>query len=495
MAKYLATSLAMEKVVSAPRVIRSCLPISTISMSFVGSLSRSTMLPASRAAMVPVFMATPTSACARAGASLVPSPHMATSLPFACSSRISFSFISGVACARKSSTPDSAAMAAAVSGLSPVIITVRMPILRRLAKRSRMPPFTMSFRCMTPSSFPSFATASGVPPDLAMRSTMLRKSRAVSAPSASTAAAAASPPAAENPLAARTCPITASTAPLRMEEPSMSTPLMRVCAVKGTKVACVALISRPRNPYFSFASTTMERPSGVSSESEDSCAASARSCSLTPGRARNSDAWRLPSVIVPVLSSNNVSTSPAASTARPDMASTLKRTNRSMPAMPMAESNAPMVVGMSVTNSATSTSTDKVPPAYRAKLGIVATAKTKMIVMPASRMLSAISLGVFCRSAPSTSAIMRSRKVLPLVAVIFTTIQSDNTRVPPVTAERSPPDSRMTGALSPVMADSSTEATPSTISPSEGINSPASTSTRLPRSNCVAGTLRQTFIC
>ena len=40
-----------------------------------------------------------------------------------------------------------------------------------------------------------------------------------------------------------------------------------------------------------------------------------------------------------------MSTSPAASTARPDMASTLKRTSRSMPAMPMADSSAPMVVG------------------------------------------------------------------------------------------------------------------------------------------------------
>src|SRR3954449_11755402 len=66
-AKYFATSLAIEKVVSAPRVISNCLPISTISISLVGSLSRSTMLPASRAAMVPVFMATPTSACASAG--------------------------------------------------------------------------------------------------------------------------------------------------------------------------------------------------------------------------------------------------------------------------------------------------------------------------------------------------------------------------------------------------------------------------------------------
>ncbi len=62
MAKYLATSLAMENVVSEPRVISSCLPISTTSISLVGLESRSTMLPASLAAWVPVFMATPTSA-------------------------------------------------------------------------------------------------------------------------------------------------------------------------------------------------------------------------------------------------------------------------------------------------------------------------------------------------------------------------------------------------------------------------------------------------
>src|SRR5579883_3301779 len=70
-AKYFATSLAMLKVVSAPRVMSSCLPISTISMSLVGFESRSTMLPASFAAWVPVFMATATSAWASAGASLV----------------------------------------------------------------------------------------------------------------------------------------------------------------------------------------------------------------------------------------------------------------------------------------------------------------------------------------------------------------------------------------------------------------------------------------
>ena len=107
-------------------------------------------------------------------------------------------------------------------------------------------------------------------------------------------------------------------------------------------------------PY-SLASTTIERPSGVSSASEASWAASARSCSLDARRGMNSDAWRLPSVIVPVLSSSSTSMSPAASTARPDIASTFRRTSRSMPAMPMHESSAPMVVGISATSSAIST--------------------------------------------------------------------------------------------------------------------------------------------
>ena len=126
------------------------------------------MLPASFAADVPVFMATPTSACASAGASLVPSPVIATSLPPSCSRLISASLSSGVASARKSSTPASSAIALAVSGLSPVIITVRMPIRRISSKRSRMPCLTTSLRWMTPSTaaWPSVTspTTSGVPP-------------------------------------------------------------------------------------------------------------------------------------------------------------------------------------------------------------------------------------------------------------------------------------------------------------------------------------------
>ena len=102
-------------------------------------------------------------------------------------------------------------------------------------------------------------------------------------------------------------------------------------------------------------------------------------------------------------------------------------------------------------------------------------------------MVSAISLGVFCRSAPSTSAIIRSRKPWPGSCVTRTRISSEITRVPAVTAERSPPASRITGALSPVIAASLTEATPAMTSPSAGINSPVATITSSPLRNCAAG--------
>ena len=96
-------------------------------------------------------------------------------------------------------------------------------------------------------------------------------------------------------------------------------------------------------------------------------------------------------------------------------------------------------------------------------------------------------MGVLRRAAPSTSAIIRSMKLCPGSCVISTTIRSDSTRVPPVTALRSPPASRMTGADSPVMADSSTEAMPSITVPSPGMTSPASTTTTWPLRRSEAG--------
>jgi hypothetical protein len=73
--------------------------------------------------------------------------------------------------------------------------------------------------------------------------------------------------------------------------------------------------------------------------------------------------------------------------------------------------------------------------------------------------------------------------------VIWTTIRSESTIVPPVTAERSPPDSRSTGADSPVIADSSTTAMPSITSPSPGMTWFAVTAQRSPTFSCVDGTV------
>jgi hypothetical protein len=96
------------------------------------------------------------------------------------------------------------------------------------------------------------------------------------------------------------------------------------------------------------------------------------------------------------------------------------------------------------------------------------------------RIVRAISLGVFWRVAPSTRLIIWSRNPSPGFAVMRMTRWSERTPVPPVTALLSPPASRMTGADSPVMADSSTDAAPSTTSPSPGMSSPAVTTTRSP---------------
>src|SRR6266853_367410 len=84
---------------------------------------------------------------------------------------------------------------------------------------------------------------------------------------------------------------------------------------------------------------------------------------------------------------------------------------------------------------------------------------------------------------------MRSRNVSPGLEVILILRLSESTRVPPVTADRSPPASRITGADSPVIADSSTEATPSMTSPSPGTSSLAVTITTSPERSFALGTV------
>ncbi len=230
------------------------------------------------------------------------------------------------------------------------------------------------------------------------------------------------------------------------------------------------------------ASSAIERPSGVSSWTEAMSAAVTAVTSSTPGAAVIEAASRLPYVMVPVLSRRMTSTSPDASTARPLIARTLNRATRSMPAMPIAERSPPIVVGMRQTRRATRATVSRIVPANWPNGRSVTVTRRNTRVRPARRIDRAISLGVRCRFAPSTRAIIRSRNVSPGSAVIVMTRLSLVRVVPPVTLLRmSVPGSLSTGADSPVMADSLTKPTPSTTSPSPGIVSPSLTTTRSPR--------------
>ena len=147
----------------------------------------------------------------------------------------------------------------------------------------------------------------------------------------------------------------ASNAPLRIWRPLKSMPDMRVCAENGTNTASCAPNSRPADAELLLGEHDDRPPFGrlVGQRGELRRVGQRRIADADAGR--NSVAWRLPSVIVPVLSSSSVSTSPAASTDGPDIASTLCWTSRSMPAMPIAEISAPIVVGIRQTRSAMST--------------------------------------------------------------------------------------------------------------------------------------------
>ena len=189
---------------------------------------------------------------------------------------MSESLRSGVASARKSSTPASAAMAEAVIGLSPVIITVRMPSRRISAKRSRMPPLTMSLRWTTPS------TRAALGDEQRRRPLAGQLLDDVPRPPPGTA-----PPVLAHEASRWRRPRPCGSAGRRRRRRSSS------CGPRTARTARPRLCrSRPRRPNRCLARTTMLRPSGVSSASDASCAASA-SVSLRHARRRH-ERHRLP---------------------------------------------------------------------------------------------------------------------------------------------------------------------------------------------------------
>ena len=105
---------------------------------------------ASIATSVPAPMAIPVSARVSAGASLIPSPTMAT-LPCSFSLRISASLPSGSTPAMTSSTPACAPMAFAVRSLSPVSIMTRIPMSRNSATAWGLSSLSVSATAIRPA--------------------------------------------------------------------------------------------------------------------------------------------------------------------------------------------------------------------------------------------------------------------------------------------------------------------------------------------------------
>ncbi len=123
-----------------------------------------TISPLSIATSVPLPMAIPTSACASAGASLIPSPTKATTSPRCWRARTSSTFSCGSTPARTFSIPTCRAIAAAVRSLSPVSIITASPILFSSETALFAVGLRVSAMPMTPASVPPTATRTTVFP-------------------------------------------------------------------------------------------------------------------------------------------------------------------------------------------------------------------------------------------------------------------------------------------------------------------------------------------
>ena len=123
----------------------------------------STTSAASMAMSVPAPIAIPMSALVSAGASLIPSPTMAT-LPFVLSLRITLSFPSGSTPAITSSTPACAPIAFAVRSLSPVSITTWIPMFWSSFTALGLSSLITSATAMIPINVPFWLKNSGVFP-------------------------------------------------------------------------------------------------------------------------------------------------------------------------------------------------------------------------------------------------------------------------------------------------------------------------------------------
>ena len=145
--------MPMAKLMFCTRMLR----VRWLRLMNSGNLPSSSSIRATSAVSMAVSlpaapMAKPMSACARAGASLTPSPSMATTPNCCCKALISSSLFSGNNSALTTLTPTSSPMRCAVSRLSPVSITVVTPSAFSLAMADAAVGRSTSATAITPSA-------------------------------------------------------------------------------------------------------------------------------------------------------------------------------------------------------------------------------------------------------------------------------------------------------------------------------------------------------
>ena len=249
----------------------------SVSLLFIRTTSA-----ASIATSVPAPIAIPMSARVSAGASLMPSPTMAT-LPRFRSFRITRSFPSGRTPAITSSTPACAPIAWAVRSLSPVSMTTCSPMF-------------WSSRIACPLSS-LIVSATAISP---MYSPFRQKYSAVFPSSASRSAADSA--------------VCGTFALVRMK---LRLPPARLCSPRVPKSpfpgAAAKSVTSPAASPFASASLATARARGCSLFASRSKAACRSSCSPMPSAGRISVTFGSPRVIVPVLSRATTWMRPASS--------------------------------------------------------------------------------------------------------------------------------------------------------------------------------------
>ena len=241
---------------------------------------------------MPLPIAIPTSAVARAGASLIPSPTIATTRPSSRRLRTTRAFSSGETRADTRSIPTSPATLCAAASSSPVSIITSTPPPRSRPTAPRASARSTSDTPNTPAAAPSITTTTGVAPSPTARP---RYASTRSRPTPASAAKDGDPTSTRRPATEAEAP-----------RPGCAT---KCCACGH------------RTPH-SDAYRTMARAAGCSDASSTLAAASSSSLSGIPGAPPAKATDGLPSVSVPVLSRTTVSTRRARCRASPSRIST-----------------------------------------------------------------------------------------------------------------------------------------------------------------------------